>query len=470
MSSINQTSTVGGTLADILLLLGQNFTGQGDARALEAAGLEQISAFDGDLSQLIALLTEKLTQEGISVESLKQEVSAMAAASGGIEQDKPESGRSFTAVVLEMLLTAAAPEAPAINCVQPSPVIEQFVQAINRWSPAAQTAKAPVVQQAQPKVNAQATVADATADGQTGVASTATAPASTAGAQESTLLANQEINQPVAQGDAQAAAQKQDVMIVDARGANESASMPEQQVLQRAASPAIVQHVAGSGAPNQSVVKDAAQVLAAAGTDHPVIETATSTASAIPTIEAVQAATAMPVVHHASDIAPVDVAQRTLSEAGAVRDTAGAGDLLDQLAEGLTTVGAGQRIIIRLNPPELGSVRADFRTDGDAVTCVLRVDNPQTLASVQREATALVERLNESGVNLRQVSVEMGSSGAGGQTAQGWNSFGDGSQGRGGYQHQDAGVAWQLPENSGASSEPQHAGASAGEGLLNVWI
>ncbi|NLW86588.1 MAG: hypothetical protein GXY38_06915, partial [Planctomycetes bacterium] len=157
MSSINQTSTVGGTLADILLLLGQNFTGQGDARALEAAGLEQISAFDGDLSQLIALLTEKLTQEGISVESLKQEVSAMAAASGGIEQDKPESGRSFTAVVLEMLLTAAAqvqaehsaqaapvhqaaaPEAPAINCVQPSPVIEQFVQAINRWSPAAQT-------------------------------------------------------------------------------------------------------------------------------------------------------------------------------------------------------------------------------------------------------------------------------------------------------------------------------------------
>jgi len=460
MSSINQTSTVGGTLADILLLLGQNFTGQGDARALEAAGLEQISAFDGDLSQLIALLTEKLTQEGISVESLKQEVSAMAAASGGIEQDKPESGRSFTAVVLEMLLTAAAqvqaehsaqaapvhqaaaPEAPAINCVQPSPVIEQFVQAINRWSPAAQT----------------------------GVASTATAPASTAGAQESTLLANQEINQPVAQGDAQAAAQKQDVMIVDARGANESASMPEQQVLQRAASPAIVQHVAGSGAPNQSVVKDAAQVLAAAGTDHPVIETATSTASAIPTIEAVQAATAMPVVHHASDIAPVDVAQRTLSEAGAVRDTAGAGDLLDQLAEGLTTVGAGQRIIIRLNPPELGSVRADFRTDGDAVTCVLRVDNPQTLASVQREATALVERLNESGVNLRQVSVEMGSSGAGGQTAQGWNSFGDGSQGRGGYQHQDAGVAWQLPENTGASSEPQHAGASAGEGLLNVWI
>ena len=143
--------------------------------------------------------------------------------------------------------------------------------------------------------------------------------------------------------------------------------------------------------------------------------------------------------------------------------------LVDQLADGLVAGKVGQKIIVRLDPPELGAVRASFEARGDSVRCVLRVENPQILEQVQREASALVERLIDSGVNLRQVSVEMGSSSAGQQAPQGWNAPGEGSGGQQGQQGEQRGYSWnQEPTSNEAEAHQHHAGV--GEGLLNVWI
>lgn len=143
--------------------------------------------------------------------------------------------------------------------------------------------------------------------------------------------------------------------------------------------------------------------------------------------------------------------------------------LVDQLADGLVAGKVGQKIIVRLDPPELGAVRASFEARGDSVRCVLRVENPQILEQVQREASALVERLIDSGVNLRQVSVEMGSSSTGQQAPQGWNAPGEGSGGQQGQQGEQRGYSWnQKPTSNEAEAHQHHAGV--GEGLLNVWI
>lgn len=68
----------------------------------------------------------------------------------------------------------------------------------------------------------------------------------------------------------------------------------------------------------------------------------------------------------------------------------------------------GQEMVVRLDPPELGGVRIQFRSEQGEITGVIRADNPQTLAELQREAPSLLQRLNEAGVPIRTLNLHLG--------------------------------------------------------------
>jgi len=66
---------------------------------------------------------------------------------------------------------------------------------------------------------------------------------------------------------------------------------------------------------------------------------------------------------------------------------------------------AGQRVVINLNPPELGRVRLSLQAEGKNLRGLVEVDNPKALGEIHREAAALVSRLADSGINLRRMEV-----------------------------------------------------------------
>ncbi len=73
----------------------------------------------------------------------------------------------------------------------------------------------------------------------------------------------------------------------------------------------------------------------------------------------------------------------------------------------------GNQVVIHLNPPELGKVSIRLSVTGNDVRGVLRVENPQTLTQLQREAPALLNRLAEAGVQLRQMDLSLSEQGSG---------------------------------------------------------
>jgi flagellar hook-length control protein FliK len=85
----------------------------------------------------------------------------------------------------------------------------------------------------------------------------------------------------------------------------------------------------------------------------------------------------------------------------------------DQIIETirLRDVRAGEQIVVRLNPPELGRVRLTLRAEGQELRGLLEVDNSRTLMELQREAPALADRLAEGGVELRRLDVQLSDQG-----------------------------------------------------------
>jgi flagellar hook-length control protein FliK len=81
----------------------------------------------------------------------------------------------------------------------------------------------------------------------------------------------------------------------------------------------------------------------------------------------------------------------------------------DQIAESIrsSSVKVDRQIVIQLSPPELGKVRVTLRSSGNRLRGVMEVDNPDTLRRLEREATVLTQRLQESGVQVRRMDVVM---------------------------------------------------------------
>ena len=152
------------------------------------------------------------------------------------------------------------------------------------------------------------------------------------------------------------------------------------------------------------------------------------------------------------------------------------GAVADQVAESIRASGAptGRQIVVQLQPPDLGRVRIIFRSEGDAVRGVVRVDNPETLSRLEREAAPLVQRLQASGIEVRRLDVMLNDSHDGDTTQN--PAFREGQDRQNGW----VGGADQplaMPsEESGdtgqATAEPEAEGprAGIGRGAINVRI
>lgn len=98
-----------------------------------------------------------------------------------------------------------------------------------------------------------------------------------------------------------------------------------------------------------------------------------------------------------------------------------------------------RELTVQLNPRELGQVRIVFRQDGQEMVGQIRVENNQTLAELQREMPALIERLGQQGMQVRNIELEMNNDPSQsrhdapgqGQFGESQSMFGQSGQGRG---------------------------------------
>ncbi len=201
-----------------------------------------------------------------------------------------------------------------------------------------------------------------------------------------------------------------------------------------------------------------------AGTARPQVEfapvTATTAAGDTPIVEAETVATITPTqaaqpTATVTDAAPT--AGPALSPMEQALETPQAGDQIVQ-AMRARTLANGDEITVRLDPPELGRVKISIQSDADGIRGVVQAENARTLSELQRETPSLVQRLAESGVDIRRVEFQLADSsssatsgqpdpsaqqsgqngqfGPGGQGRPGGQ--GDGGQARGGYDDLDA--------------------------------
>ena len=122
-----------------------------------------------------------------------------------------------------------------------------------------------------------------------------------------------------------------------------------------------------------------------------------------PAPNAPQANVAFTLSHNAVfDAAPREAGQPVklgFASAGSTNEPAG----MDALALRIAThsVGGERKFSIRLDPPELGRIEVNLtmNAEGDA-GAELRVDKPQTLELLQKDASALERALKDAGLNL----------------------------------------------------------------------
>jgi flagellar hook-length control protein FliK len=188
--------------------------------------------------------------------------------------------------------------------------------------------------------------------------------------------------------------------------------------------------------------------------------------------------------HTASGAAANTAATAPAPAAAANAGVADRSAITDQIVAHFTpsTADNGGQMVIHLNPPELGSVRLSFQSDAGGLKCSVVVDNPQTLDAVRHEAPALMQRLADSGVQIRQIDVGLSHSDASGA---GYSmSSGSGFQQhyqQGGWNQspwrQDvpweradslvSGVADALPAGGYTSRQTASGGSANG---INVWM
>jgi len=152
-----------------------------------------------------------------------------------------------------------------------------------------------------------------------------------------------------------------------------------------------------------------------------------------------------------------------------------AGEVADQVAESIRVSGAptGRQIIVQLRPPDLGRVRIIFRSEGEAVRGVVRVDNPETLSRLEREAAPLMQRLQSSGIEVRRLDVMLSSSHDGDVTQN--PAFREGQDRPNGWVTDDrpglpAGERFGDAGRPADEPETQDPGALVGSGAVNVRI
>ncbi len=142
----------------------------------------------------------------------------------------------------------------------------------------------------------------------------------------------------------------------------------------------------------------------------------------------------------------------------------------------------GQEMTVRLDPPELGQVRIQLRDDGNGLRGVIQVQHTRTLNEMTREAPNLMQRLNEAGIQVKDLEFQMNDPNQGrgdsaqGQAANAFGEFGGNGQGRGNQAQGDTESASDGQSQLHNDLKPevdekyQDNGQYVAEGSLNVMI
>lgn len=147
----------------------------------------------------------------------------------------------------------------------------------------------------------------------------------------------------------------------------------------------------------------------------------------------------------------------------------------EQITEAVRSAAASgeQRVVIRLDPPELGQVRVILRAEGNQVRGVVQVDNQRTLDQLRHESPSLLSRLAEAGIEVRRMELGF-TPGSGGESMPQWNLRQDGGAwgGAGGRDGRQAssGEAGNGESPLAGDEQQQSAATSVWDGAINVWI
>ncbi len=104
-----------------------------------------------------------------------------------------------------------------------------------------------------------------------------------------------------------------------------------------------------------------------------------------------------------------------------------------------------EQMTIRLDPPELGQIKIQVTNNqGEGLRGIVEVEHGRTLAELNREAPALIQKLNDAGIQVKSMEFRMNdqSDHRGDSTNDNagnmFNNFGANSHGRGGQAHGEA--------------------------------
>jgi flagellar hook-length control protein FliK len=157
--------------------------------------------------------------------------------------------------------------------------------------------------------------------------------------------------------------------------------------------------------------------------------------------------------------------------------------LVEQVALAAGPLSAGRQVVIRLDPPDLGSVRMSLTEDAEGIRGVLRVAQAETAQELQREAAGLMSRLAAGGVQVRRLEIIVET--PTGSMTQGYESAyrqgGDGQQnpsgqldpggsGAGGGGHDGGDGEQDQPAGEWVEAGPARPAESVGDDAINLWM
>ena len=134
----------------------------------------------------------------------------------------------------------------------------------------------------------------------------------------------------------------------------------------------------------------------------------------------------------------------------------------------------GQRVVVRLNPPELGRVRLTLRGGRGGIRGTLEVDNVRTLAELRNATPPMIERLAESGIQLRHLDLILSGQNQGNSPNTSGSSLRDGALAQQQNQNGQAHGGRARQDDSADGSAEGGAGRTApgyvSDDSINVWI
>jgi len=133
-------------------------------------------------------------------------------------------------------------------------------------------------------------------------------------------------------------------------------------------------------------------------------------------------------------------------------------------------------MVLHLDPPELGRIKMAFKAEGNTLRLVMEIENPRTLEDIQRSAPGLIQRLNDSGIDVGKMELLSDDSSRNNQmsTSQGDDGLEKDLDSNSSSEETRSANSDSLPDDSPEGDTDTNPMADSGELLdgesVNVWI